>query len=348
MNLDHSSTLAKRLLLALYFAGLLAGCSDPETTQSVIDGRTMGTTYQVKVIDAVVDEAQLKRDIDQRLEAVNAVFSTYIPDSEISQLNQRTDDTPVAVSDDMLELLTLSQQIHALTGGAFDVTVGPLVNLWGFGPDGPRNGVPDQAEIDELLAHTGFDLVDLTGGVLSAPTYLTIDMSAIAKGYGVDEIGALLEAKGFGRYMVEIGGEVRTRGANAAGEAWRIGVETPDRAMRRLHEVLPLEDLGMATSGDYRNFFSYGGRHYSHTLNPQTGWPVDHDMASVTVLHPSTAYADAIATAFSVIGPERTMEIAQAQNLLVFAILRQNEGYREQLSPALVSYLENTSGSKSN
>lgn len=347
MNTDYSSIVRIGTLMLIML--LLTACDGSRTeAEVVVTGKTMGTTYQVKVVGGDVDVSALKEAIDNRLVELNDVFSTYIPESEISRLNQRQDDEPVQVSEDMRALLRLSKRIYGISGGAFDVTVGPLVNLWGFGPDGPVNGVPTQERIDDVLAEIGFDRLTLAGSNVTAPSGLVIDMSAIAKGFAVDEISDYLKSRGLTRFMVEIGGEVSGAGLNSAGRAWRIGVETPDRQIRKLHKVLPLLDLGMATSGDYRNFFVHEDIHYSHTLNPVTGWPVTHNMASVTVLHASTAFADAIATAFSVLGPEQTMAIAKAQNLAVFAILRTDTGYRELTSDTLKMYLESVSEYESN
>lgn len=309
-----------------------------------LSGETMGTTWSVKVIsdDADADFLKdgLKKDIDDRLVALNDVFSTYIPESELSVLNASSG--PLEISDELANVLEVSQAIFALSDGAFDVTVGPLVNLWGFGSDGPRHGVPTQDQIDAAMGRIGFSRVQIEDGMLTKPADLVIDLSAVAKGYAVDAVAELLEARGSVRYLVEIGGEVKTRGQNDRDQPWIIGIEAPDMEMRRLFGTIPVSDHGMATSGDYRNFFEHEGQYYSHSLNPATGWPVTHHLASVTVLHESAAYADGLATAFSVLGLDRTMTIAEANNLKVFAIIRDEGDFKSVTSGAMNQYLVNS------
>ena len=318
---------------------LLVACEGVEPVVAV-NGKTMGTTYTVKIVSDELDPESLKKDIDTSLIALNQVFSTYIPDSELSILNRATG--PVEISEALGRVLAVSRDIHTLSDGAFDVTVGTLVNLWGFGPDGPRSGVPGEAEITAAMSRVGFSRVFVDGRQLTKPPGLMIDFSAVAKGYAVDVVADLLEQQGAGRYMVEIGGEVKTRGLNARNQPWIIGIEAPDMEIRRLYRTIPVIDQGMATSGDYRNFFKHEGQVYSHTLDPSTGWPVAHNLASVTVLHERAACADGLATAFNVLGPERTLAIAEANNFKVFAIIRSNTGVFESVtSSAMSDYLKN-------
>ena len=318
---------------------VLSGCEDGAARQFAFTGPTMGTSYSIKVIGAKVDAGDLQQQVDERLAALSMVFSTYIEDSEISRINSNLD-KQLSISDNMAAVLGVSQQVHEFSGGAFDVTVGPLVNLWGFGPDGRVNGVPDDAAIELATSQTVFNRLVIRNRQLQRPLSLYIDLSAVAKGYAVDEIAGLLEAAGAEHYMVEIGGEVKTRGKNSGGSDWIIGIEAPDRQARRLYRTLPVVDLALATSGDYRNFFEHQGAIYSHTIDPRTGWPVSHSLGSVTVLHESAAMADALATAFSVLGPDETMRLAEEENLMVLAIIRQGDGYDERLSGALVRYLD--------
>ena len=172
------------------------------------------------------------------------------------------------------------------------------------------------------------------------PQSFSIDLSAVAKGYAVDEIADLLEASGAKNYMVEIGGEVKTRGKNSRGSDWIIGIEAPHREGRSLYRTLPVLDLALATSGDYRNYFDHQGTTYSHTIDPRTGRPVEHNLVSVTVLHQSAAIADALATAFTVLGSEGALDIAEEENLMVFAIIREGDNFEERLSGALLRYLD--------
>ena len=326
----------------------LVGCLPPSDRQIEITGGTMGTTYSIKIVSPEVSVSDLKPAIDIRLSELNSIFSTYDSESELSQLNRHNfeQNGPAQVSSELIELLEVSQQLHQLSRGAFDVTVGPLVNLWGFGPDGPRSGVPSDESIIDALEITGLQKVSWSDGAVSKPNSVYIDLSAIAKGYAVDEIGSLLEAEGEGRYMVEIGGEVRARGLNSIGHVWRIAIEVPDRTARKIQKAIPLDNQAMASSGDYRNYFQHEGQYYSHTIDPVTGWPVTHQMASITVLHPSASYADGIATAFSVLGPKRTLEIAEARKLKILAIMREStpgemaNSYKEVYSTELEKYLD--------
>lgn len=322
------------LLLATFF---LAACA-PEQPVVAVSGKTMGTTWSVKVVSDEINPSNLQQELDTRLVALNDVFSTYIPDSELSRLNRASGQ--VIVSDELARVLDVSREIYELSEGAFDVTVGPLVNLWGFGPDGPRNGVPDDEEVADAMSRIGFSRVTIEGLELTRPEDLVIDLSAVAKGYAVDVLAELLEVKGAERYLVEIGGEVRTRGLNDRDQPWVIGIEAPDMEIRRLYGTIPVTNHGMATSGDYRNFFEHEGSFYSHTLDPSTGWPVTHNLASVTVLHESAAFADGLATAFSVLGLDKTMAIAEANNLKVFAIIREDGSFESLTSSAMDHYLE--------
>ena len=329
-----------RKFIVFGYLCLLVGCGDSARDYTGVTGTTMGTTYAVKVNGVALTATDLKTRIDKRLIALNAVLSTYIPDSELSQLNAKAADETTAVSADLRAVLEMSREVYEASAGAFDVTAGPLVNLWGFGPDGPRSGVPDDAQVREALDKVGYLRIRLTDSGVRKPPGMYIDLSAIAKGYAVDELAKLLESLGATDYMVEIGGEVLTRGRSPRGNDWVIGLEAPDWTERRLQRTLPARNTAVATSGDYRNFFEHGGEIYSHTIDPTSGWPVTHSQASVTVLHESAAMADGYATAFSVLGPDRTMALAEEMQMSVLAIIREGESYREIQSTELTRYLE--------
>ena len=329
-----------RKLILFGFFSLLIACQGNKKDIVSLQGSTMGTTYSIKVVGSVIETQNLQYEIDQRLSDINAIFSTYIASSEVSRINQSAD-RRLFVSEEFKFLIHLSRQVYDLSAGAFDITVGPLVNLWGFGPNGPSNGVPDLKDIQSAMSRTGFHRLHLADGELERPVSMYLDFSAIAKGYAVDEIAGLIEASGADSYLVEIGGEVKAKGRNLRGKYWVIGVEAPDRKDRLLHSTLPLADLALATSGDYRNYFEHQGQIFSHSIDPRIGWPVKHTLSSVTVLHESAAMADALATAFSVLGLEAALDIAEEENLMVFAIIRdENNGYEELSSRALSRYLE--------
>jgi len=323
--------------LLVVFLLLSGGCStDPAIA---ISGHTMGTTYNVKVVSVGVDADALKAKIDMELVRINHLMSTYEPDSELSRFNRAPVGEWFDVSPDTMAVLHLAGLVNTLSDGSFDVTVGPLVNLWGFGPDPSLDEIPSDESIAAALARTGFGHLTLGEGKLRRDVDTYVDLSAIAKGYGVDSVAALLDREGFNNYLVEIGGEVRTRGHNARDKPWRIAIERPDVAERIPFATVNVSDMGMATSGDYRNYFEKDGVRYSHTIDPVTGRPITHSMASITVIASTTAMADALATAIDVMGPVKGMELATAQNIAAFAIIKGPNGFIERHTPAFQGFL---------
>lgn len=321
---------------------LLAACTPPPE-EILLQGATMGTSYSVKLADAPpgLDAEALQQELEQLLEQVNGAMSTYRPDSELSRFNQYSGSDWVAASPELLSVLEEARAVSRLSGGAFDVSVGPLVNLWGFGPEKHLDQAPSEAEIQAARKRVGYRMLELREsppGLRKARPDLYLDLSAIAKGYAVDLLAAHLNSLGLNNYMVEIGGEVWGRGHNRKGIPWRIAIEKPDPASRSVQEIIGLDGLGVATSGDYRNFFEQNGHHYSHSIDPGTGRPVAHNLASVTVLAPSVMHADALATALLVLGPERGLELAEQQGLAVLFIIREEEGFREHATPEFARY----------
>ncbi|WP_082674486.1 FAD:protein FMN transferase [Thiohalocapsa sp. ML1] len=316
----------------------LAGCGPREHTLTLA-GPTMGTSWSVQLPrpPAGVDQAALYAGITAVLEEVNARMSTYQADSELSRFNAAESTDWFPVSDELVRLVDTALAVSTLSDGAFDVTVGPLVNLWGFGPEVQADELPAQAEIDAALVRVGWTLLHTR----TEPPALRkdrpdvyVDLSAIAKGHGVDRVAAVLEAAGVRDYLAEIGGELRGRGVNAEGEPWRIAVERPDPGRRAVLRVVALTDQAMATSGDYRNFFELDGRRYSHSIDPATGRPVDHQLASVTVLAERCGEADAWATALLVLGPERGRALADERGLAALFVERIGEELRLSESAA--------------
>jgi len=321
-----------RLLLALAIA-LVMGCqaAEPVARLHVLTGETMGTTYTVKVVDEGFGEdllAELPSIVQGELDDVNTKMSHYLEDSELSRLNRWRDETPFPVSGETMTVLEHAREISRLSGGAFDITVAPLVDAWGFGPPGQPPEPPSAAEVDRLLELVGwekFELDQVAGTVRKTIPELTLDLSAIAKGYGVDQVAEALDRAGVESYMVEVGGEIRTRGFNDEGAAWRIAIERPDPAGQALHLVVPLSDLSLATSGDYRNFYEIEGRRISHTIDPRTGHPITHHFTSASVVTKECVRADAWATALLVLGPEG-IDLAEDLGLAAFFLERNPEG----------------------
>lgn len=298
----------------------------PSPTVTQLTGRTMGTAWTVKVVGLPVPPERARAAVAEALGAVDGAMSTWKPDSELSRLNRADAGAPFEVSAALREVLALAQQVSARSGGAFDVTVGPLVDAWGFGPRG-QQPPPDEATLRGLLEVVDFRLLDLTdAGVVKARDGVRVDLSAIAKGYGVDRAADALEALGAIRYLVEVGGELRVRGLNGEGQPWQVGVERPDPSGRGVQRVLPLSDVGLATSGDYRNFYERGGARVSHTIDPRTGRPIEHALASVTVVDAACARADAWATALNVLGPEAGLDLARRERLSALFLIRQPDG----------------------
>jgi thiamine biosynthesis lipoprotein len=268
-------------------------------------------------------------------------MSTYRKDSELSRFNQYKGSDPFPVSLEMVTVVKEAIRLSKLTSGALDVTVGPLVNLWGFGPEARPDEVPTDAELAERRKIIGIDNLSVQDGALQkAIPELYVDLSTIAKGWGVDVIADYIESQGIHNYMVEIGGEIRMKGKNHENTAWRIAIEKPDVNERAIQEIIEPGDMAIATSGDYRNYFERDGIRYSHIINPQTGQPINHKVVSVTALHPSCMTADGLATGLMVLGEKKGIELANQQGLAVFMVVKTEDGFKEVASEAFKSYLK--------
>ena len=303
----------------------------------------MGTTYSVKVVDPPpsLESHGLHAEIDAVLQHINGQMSTYLEDSELSRFNASRKTDWLNVSSELVAVVRHARRVSELTGGAFDVTVGPLVNLWGFGPGARGDEAPPDDAIEYALQRTGYrqlHVKDEPSGLRKDNPGLYVDLSAIAKGYAVDQIAERLEKHGINNYLVEIGGEVRGRGHNARGIPWQIAIEKPSPGERAVHQVITVDGVGVATSGDYRNYFEQDGQHYSHTIDPRTGRPVTHSLASVTVISPSAMHADALATGLLVLGPEAGYALAEREALAVIFILRQQDDFVTKTSSSFERY----------
>lgn len=315
------------MLLAVF---VLTGCNFFENEKVVgIDGQTMGTTFSMRWVDHNDDRINdIRNRAGKVLATVNQQMSTYIPNSELSTFNKLPAGSEMEVSDALAAVVEQSLAISERSGGAFDVTVGPLVNLWGFGPNGRIEKAPTEAEIASLKERIGYQKVE----VLKAPSRLRklgqqyVDLSAIAKGYGVDQLAEILEAEGVHNYLVEIGGELRAKGLKPDGSHWRIAIESPASMERSIGRIINVKDTAIATSGDYRNYFEEEGVRFSHTINPETGKPITHRLASVTVLTPTCAEADALATTLMVMGEHRGFEFAKEEGIAAYFLYKSEQG----------------------
>ena len=285
--------------------------------------------------------------IDRELERINKLMSTYDPESEISRFNASSSTEPFTVSQDMMKVVSAARDLFTSTQGSFDPTVGPLVDLWGFGTKNHRIEPPPEIEIEECLALVGMDRLLSGPGTTLAKRIpgLHLDLSAIAKGYGVDRVAALLEERGYGDLMVEIGGEIVVRGLNRQRQPWRLGVDSPIQipGRRDLVRILQLTDSGLATSGNYRNFFENDGVRYTHVLNPKTGRPVPESVRSVTIVSPTCMRADGAATAVMVLGATRGLDwVNQNEDLEALMYVRSATGeISELLTDGMMRYLSN-------
>ncbi|EOX3345323.1 FAD:protein FMN transferase [Vibrio cholerae] len=328
-------------LVALASLLLLAGCEKP-AEQVHLSGPTMGTTYNVKYIQqpGIVDSKTLQTEIDRLLEEVNDQMSTYRKDSELSRFNQHTSSEPFAVSTQTLTVVKEAIRLNGLTEGALDVTVGPLVNLWGFGPEARPDVVPTDEELNARRAITGIEHLTIEGNTLSKDIpELYVDLSTIAKGWGVDVVADYLQSQGIENYMVEIGGEIRLKGLNRDGVPWRIAIEKPSVDQRSVQEIIEPGDYAIATSGDYRNYFEQDGVPYSHIIDPTTGRPINNRVVSVTVLDKSCMTADGLATGLMVMGEERGMAVAEANQIPVLMIVKTDDGFKEYASSSFKPFL---------
>ena len=329
-------------LFCLFAICCLVGCTG-ETPPVQLVGGAMGTTWHVSYIDppAGLTPDRVQQGIEEQLELVNRSMSTYIKDSEISRFSASAPNAWFKTSEEFFRVLTTALEIGGKSEGAYDVTVAPLVNLWGFGPDGIINKPPSDQSVRELRGRVGQENIRVDSKNLSVMKLndLSLDFSSLAKGYGVDRVAQWLSAQGIHRYMVEVGGEMRLSGLSGRSDPWRIAIEQPESNERAVAVTINLTDVAVATSGDYRNYFEAEGRHYSHIIDPRTGYPVAHDLVSVTVVHPSCMIADAWATALTVLGPERAMAVAQAQGLAVYFIRKVDGSFVHSHTPLFSVYL---------
>nr|VFK65932.1 MAG: thiamine biosynthesis lipoprotein [Candidatus Kentron sp. UNK]VFK71611.1 MAG: thiamine biosynthesis lipoprotein [Candidatus Kentron sp. UNK] len=344
-----------RLCIMLLVTGGLTACGAQTPDTLHYTGAIMGTYYSVKVIEDIDDatgeedarsapQKRLGNDIQRILVRVDHAMSTYRADSELSRFNASPGADWHPVSQDLYTVVEEALTISRLTDGAFDITVGPLVNLWGFGPpEKPREtDIPSEADLRATMARIGYRKLAARAtppALRKDHPRLYLDLSAIAKGFAVDKVAAYLERYGFANYLVDVGGELRAKGRNAAGIPWQVAIEKPVSGERSIHRVIEVDNHAIATSGDYRNFFERDGKRYSHTLDPKTGKPVTHDLVSVTVLDQRAMRADALATALSVLGPDAGYEFAEREHIPAWLITKTETGFRDRSTPGFRKFL---------
>jgi len=332
-------------LIAILLTSLPA-CRNSNQDLVTINGLTMGTSYSIKIIPNKneINKKSIQTNIEVILDDINQAMSTYINTSEVSLFNQSRESDWQTISEDLYQVIHHGYQVSSISNGAFDITVGPLVNLWGFGPDPYTREIPPDSIIQSVKAHTGYEklvLDDTTQRISKSDPSVTIDLSGIAKGFAVDKIALHLDGLGIANYLVEIGGELIGKGINAKKQAWQIGIEQATPLERSVQRIVSLENIAMATSGDYRNYFEKDGVRYSHTIDPVSGKPINHTLAAVTVLHSSAMHADALATAFLVSGPEKSLALANQISVALYMIIKTDSGFEERYNDRFKPYLAN-------
>lgn len=325
------------LAIVVIVVAMLAGAKhDKEFFHN--DGYVFGTVYSV----TYQSDKDMKAEIMKVLDSIDNSLSPFNEQSVISAVNNNK---PVELDELFTDVFLLATKINADTKGAFDITVAPLVNAWGFGF---KNGIePVKEKIDSLREFVGFDKVRLENGkVVKSDDRVMLDCSAIAKGYAVDKVAAMLRGKGISNFMVEIGGEIVTSGVNKQSMPWRIGVTKPTddslNVNNELQTVLNVTDKAMATSGNYRNFYYRDGKKFAHTINPKTGYPIQHSLLSATVIADDCATADAYATSFMVLGIDEAKVILQRHpEMMAYFIYAQPDGSNAVwFSPSLKDKIE--------
>lgn len=337
-------------LLALALVPVIGGCARAPR-ELAISGPTMGTTYSIKVASAPadVDAHALRGAVDQVLDRIDRSMSGYRSDSEISRFNASTSTDWFEVSTDLATVVDHALQVSRESGGTFDVTVGPLVAAWGFGAPGEPIDLPDAAKLAELRARAGYQKLEARlqpPALRKSDASVQVDLNGIAPGYAVDLVAERFQSMHLSHFMIDLGGEVRAQGRNARGEAWRIAVERPVDAEPEPYAIVNLDNASVTTSGEYRHYFDRDGRRYSHTIDPRTGRPVEHSLASVVVIGSSTMDVDAWATALNVLGTEAGRELALKRAMPVMFIEVQGAELRSVTTPQFDSYVSSDKPSR--
>lgn len=328
----------------LWLVLLLTGCNQNATDKIIsVSGLTMGTTYNIQVVQDKNSpkEQALEKEIQIILDSLEMLMSTWRNDSEISTINQMPEGQWIKVSSDTFYVIELAQALSKQSKGAFDITLDPLIELWGFGARQTGDVIPDEKSIKQALSRTGYQniMIDNVNTRIKKKIPLRINLSAIAKGYAVDKVAEYIEKKGNLAYMVEIGGEIRAKGKKSDGLDWRIAIEAPVAQTRIVHRIISISDKAIATSGDYRNYFEVNGQRYSHTIDPVTGKPITHDLVSVTVLSETAARADALATTLMVMGADAGFDFCEKNAISAYFIYRTGQNYAVRHSYEFQKYI---------
>lgn len=342
-------TFLRTMLLGVVI--LLAGCDNtsapatPKAQVTVLDGKTMGTFWRVSVVGLDQNRAEnLRQKVQTLLDGDDQLLSTWKNDSALMRFNQSQSTTPWPVSEGMADIVTESLRIGQKTQGAMDITVGPLVNLWGFGPDKQPVKTPTQAQIDAAKARTG--LKNLTVINRAGQQYLQkaipdlyVDLSTVGEGYAADHLARLMIEEGISRYLVSVGGALVSRGMNADGHPWRVAIQKPTDRENAVQAIVDINGHGISTSGSYRNYYELDGKRISHVIDPQTGRPITHKLVSVTVIAPTALEADGWDTGLMVLGTEKAQQVVREQGLAVYMIMKEGDSFTTWMSPQFRAFL---------
>ena len=344
MKLPLRPVLAAVLSLTL----TLTGCSEsdrPLESPVQLEGAIFGSYYQVTLADSLTQGQldELETGLLEVLEQVDSSMSIYRDDSELMSFNQAPVGEWQPLSNELIEVLAISRSVAEASHGAFDMTIGGLVNLWSFGSEARPREIPDADMLQARLAETGPDSIEIDESSMQARRLrdVFIDLGGVAKGHATDRVATYLESQSLEHYLVNLGGDLRVRGfRDTEAEPWRIGIEAPLDDQQTATHIVPLHDISLASSGDYRNFFEENGQRFSHTIDPRSGYPIEHRLASVTVAHPSNAWADAWATALLVMGAEEGLALAREHALKALLLVREGEeGWVSVASPEFADFL---------
>lgn len=336
-----------RQILVLLFAFLtilfFIGCSEQHTAKEHrLEGQAIGTHYSIIYLadDQQVNHPELEKQLAAIYQAANQSMSTYQQDSEISKFNRSDSTAPVEVSADFRQVVAEGIRLHRLTAGSLDITLKPLSALWGFGPNNIPHTIPSPEALASARAQTGVVHLFIEDNKLGKKRpELALDLNTIGKGFVVDQVAELLQRQGIENYLVEIGGEMRLKGHNGRRKPWQVGVIKPDSSQRSAQRKIYPGNNGLATSGDYYQYFERDGIRYSHILNPKSGRPIRHNLASVTVIHPSSMTADGLSTGIMAMGAEKGMALAETHNLAVYFIIRDDDKFVSKMSSAFEAFL---------
>lgn len=308
--------------------GILSGCGNGDSLER-FDGPTMGSSYSIQYVRhaGLPAPAEVRVQVEKILSDVDRQMSTYRSDSDIERFNNLPANHCQTMPAPILELVRVGERLSLQSDGSYDLTVEPLLNLWGFGPQAREEKVPSAEALAEVQQRVGHNHLRIEGDQLCKDAAVEVDFNSIAAGYAVDTIAARLEALGIHDYLAEATGELKAVGKKLDGSPWRIALEEPRDDQQVAERIIAVDGYGVSTSGDYRNYFEQGGRRYSHTFDARTGTPVLHTLASVTVIHPSALMADGLSTLLLILGPERGWDYAQMHDIAAFFVIRADTGF---------------------